>query len=544
MKHRLSRRTLAAALVMLMMLAVAIPAMAASQVIATATINIRSEARLGSTVVGTMYKDQVATKLGTSGNWTKVDYNGTVGYVNTPYVKAYGGSSDDGVVIIDGNTAYATAAVNVRSGPGTSYAKLGELRKGDAVTLVGATGNWSIIKWGTGTAYVSTGYLSNSGSTGGGSSTTGTTMAATTTVNVRSGPGTKYSILGYLVKGETVQKTGTSGNWTKVVYKNQTAYVSSTYLSTYTGGSTGGGSSSSSVLYALRATAVRSGPSTAYRAIGYLDTGDSITYLGSYSGSWYQVQLGVNVGYVYAPDMYAYGTGSGSSASGTVYATATTPVYSSTSTGSTLLGYLYQGESASRTGIVGTWTKINFEGRAGYVMTSRVTVTSGGSNTAGFTALNSWMYAISSYTYCYSIPSELSAYRTGYLERNERVWAVATNGTWMQLVINGATMYVPANRLGYVSESGSGGYIGATMYVQKYAGATTYSDANGTTVSSYSYRPYGATANETVSRIDRAVAVTINYQIGNFVNVTWIGRDNGPHTAFVEADRIASNYPN
>lgn len=542
MKHRLSRRTLAAALVMLMMLAVAIPAMAASQVIATATINIRSEARLGSTVVGTMYKDQVATKLGTSGNWTKIDYNGTVGYVNTPYVKAYGGGSDDGVVTIDGNTAYATAAVNVRSGPGTSYAKLGELRKGDAVTLVGATGNWSIIKWGTGTAYVSTGYLSNSGSTGGGSSTTGSTMAATTTVNVRSGPGTKYSILGYLVKGETVQKTGTSGNWTKVVYKNQTAYVSSTYLSTYTGGSTGGGSSSSnSLLYALRATAVRSGPSTAYRAIGYLDTGDSITYLGSYSGSWYQVQLGVNVGYVYAPDMYAYGTGSGSSASGTVYATATTPVYSSTSTGAYLLGYLYQGESASRTGTVGsTWTKINFNGTSGYVLTSQVVVSPGGTTTTGFTALNRWMYAPNNYTYCYTIPTEQSAYRTGYLSAGEQVWAVATNGTWVQVLINGSVMYVPATRLANYSGnvgSGGGSLIGSTVYAQKYAGAPTYTNTSG---SVYSFKEGG----ETVTRVTRGKALTVLFQIGEFYNVSWRDAEGDYHTAYVEADRVAATYPN
>ncbi len=538
MKNRLSRRTIAAALVMLMMLAVAIPAMAASQVIATTTVNVRKEARLGSTVIGTLYKDQVATKLGTSGNWTKIDYNGTVGYVNTPYVKAYGGN--DGVVTIDGNTAYATAAVNVRSGPGTSFAKLGELRKGDAVTLVGSTGTWSIIKWGTGTAYVSSGYLSNSG-TGGGSSTTGTTMVATTNVNVRSGPGTKYSILGYLVKGETVKKTGISGNWTQVVYKNQTAYVSSTYLSTYTGGSTGGGgSSSNSLLYALRATAVRSGPSTAYRAIGYLDAGDSITYLGAYSGSWYQVQLGVNVGYVYAPDMYAYGTGSGSSAGGTVYATSTTPVYSSTSTGAYLLGYLYQGESASRTGTVGsTWTKINFNGTAGYVLTSQVIVSSGGSNTAGFTTLNRWMYAPNNYTYCYSIPSELSAYRTGYLSAGEQVWAVATNGTWVQVLINGTVMYVPAAKLAYYSgNTGTGGsaVVGSTVYPQKYAGAPTYSNVSKTV---YRFTEKG----ELTDRVARGTALTVLFQLNEFYNVSWRDADGDYHTAYVEIDRVASNYP-
>lgn len=536
MKTRTLRRTLAVALVMLTMLAVALPAMAASQVYATTDINVRSEPRVGSNIIGSLNKGQVVAKLGTSGNWTKIDYNGRTGYVNTPYVKPYSGSDDDPVIIGDGTTVYANAAVNVRSGPGTNYAKLGELKRGDTVTLVGSTGSWSIIKWGTGTAYVSSGYLSQ-GSTGGGT-TTGTTMVATANVNVRTGPSTSYSIIGYLAKGETVQKTGTSGNWTQVRYNNQTAYVSSSYLKTYTGGGTST-PDNTSLLYATKATAVRTGPSTAYRAIGYLDAGDSITYLGVYNASWYQVQLGVNVGYVYAPDMRMYG--SGSTSGGTVYATSTTPVYSSTSTAAYLLGYLYNGDSASRTGTVGsTWTKINFEGRTGYVLTSQVIVSSGGTGTAGFTTLNTWMYAPSSYTYCYSIPSEQSAYRTGYLDRNEQVWAIATNGVWVQILVNGTVMYVPASKLAYYNGSigsGSGSLIGSTVYVQKYAGAPTYKNTSGTV---YEFKE----GSEYVTRVTRGKALTVLFQVGDWINVSWRDADGDYHTAYVEADRVGPNYPN
>lgn len=538
MKTGTLRRTLAVALVMLTMLAVALPAMAASQVYATTNVNVRSEPRVGSNIIGSLSKGEVVTKLGTSGNWTKIDYKGRTGYVNTPYVKAYSGSGNDSVVIIDdGTTVYVNAAVNVRSGPGTNYAKLGELKKGDAVSLVGSTGSWSIIKWGTGTAYVSSAYLSQ-GSTGGGT-TSGTTMVATANVNVRTGPSTSYPVIGYLVQGETVQKTGTSGNWTQVRYKNQTAYVSSSYLKAYTGGSTyTPAPDTTSLLYATKATAVRSGPSTAYRAIGYLDAGDSITYLGVYNASWYQVQLGVNVGYVYAPDMRMYG--SGSTTGGTVYATSTVPVYSSTSTSAYLLGYLYNGDSAARTGTVGsTWTKINFQGTTGYVLTSQVVVAAGGTSTAGFTTLNTWMYALSSYTYCYSIPSEQSAYRTGYLDRNEQVWAVATNGVWIQILVNGSMMYVPASKLAYYNGpigSGSGSLIGSTVYVQKYAGATTYKNTSGTI---YEFKEGG----EYVSRVTRGKALTVLFQIGSYYNVSWRDADGDYHTAYVEVDRVGPNYP-
>ncbi len=532
MKTRTLRHMLAAALVMLTLLAVALPAMAASQVYATANINVRNQPSTSGTVIGSLEKGKVVTKLGTSGNWTKIDYNGKTGYVNTPYVKPYAGSDDDLVVIDDGKAAYVTAAVNVRSGPGTSYVKLGELKKGDTVALVGSTGSWSIIKWGTGTAYVSSGYLSQS-NPGTGSGTTTTTMVATANVNVRKGPGTSYAILGYLVKGETVQKTGTSGNWTQVKYNNQTAYVSSSYLSAYTGGGSTPPSSSTK-LYALRETAVRTGPSTAYRAIGYLEYGDSITYVGVFNSSWYEVQLGINTGYVYAADVRMNSSG-GSTSGGMVYATSTAPVYSSTSTSSARLGYLYEGDSASRTGTVGsTWVKINFEGRTGYVQTSRVVVTTGGTSTSGFTTLNTWMYAPNSYTYCYSIPYEQSAYRTGYLTRNEQVWAMATNGDWIQILVDDEVMYTPASGLKYYGGyPGSGsGSVGTTLYVQKLSGATTYKDL-GVTV--YKWKT-------NVDWLDRGQAVTVVYKVGDYYNVTW--RSGGStYTGYVEADRVGPNYP-
>ena len=253
------------------------------------------------------------------------------------------------------------------------------------------------------------------------------------------------------------------------------------------------------------------------------------------------MQLGVNVGYVYAPDMYAYGTGSGSSAGGTVYATSTVPVYSTTSTGAYLLGYLYQGESASRTGTVGsTWTKISFNGTAGYVLTSQVIVSSGGTNTAGFTTLNRWMYAPNNYTYCYSIPTEQSAYRTGYLSAGEQVWAAATNGTWVQVLINGGVMYVPAAKLAYYSGnvgSGSGAQVGSTVYVQKYAGATTYENTNGKLF-------YYDEGDGNINYVPRGKALTVRFQAGTYYNVSWYDARGNARTAYVEVDRVGPNYPN
>ena len=59
----------------------------------------------------------------------------------------------------------------------------------------------------------------------------GRTVMATTAVNVRSGPGTSYKILGVLYPGHTAQQIGnTRYGWAQVTWKGHTAYVAAQYL--------------------------------------------------------------------------------------------------------------------------------------------------------------------------------------------------------------------------------------------------------------------------------------------------------------------------
>ncbi|MEA5655249.1 SH3 domain-containing protein [Cutibacterium granulosum] len=67
---------------------------------------------------------------------------------------------------------------------------------------------------------------------------------ATTAVNVRSGPGTSYKILGVLYPGHTAQQIGnTKYGWAQVTWKGHTAYVAARYLR----GSSAAGSSNTHV---------------------------------------------------------------------------------------------------------------------------------------------------------------------------------------------------------------------------------------------------------------------------------------------------------
>lgn len=84
-----------------------------------------------------------------------------------PVVRGGGGGSGGGIVrgmaSSGGETRFATAGVNVRSGPGTQHARIGTFGEGQRVGLLGdAGGGWSRVAAGSGEGYVATRFLSSS----------------------------------------------------------------------------------------------------------------------------------------------------------------------------------------------------------------------------------------------------------------------------------------------------------------------------------------------------------------------------------------------
>ena len=63
------------------------------------------------------------------------------------------------------------------------------------------------------------------------STTVGTVATSSSPLNVRSGPGTQYSLLGTVSKGSEVTITGEENGWYRIIYDNSTGYVSKTYIS-------------------------------------------------------------------------------------------------------------------------------------------------------------------------------------------------------------------------------------------------------------------------------------------------------------------------
>lgn len=55
----------------------------------------------------------------------------------------------------------ADGSLNVRSGPGTSYSVIGTLKTGDTASVIGVSGNWYKINYGSGYGYISSAYTAD-----------------------------------------------------------------------------------------------------------------------------------------------------------------------------------------------------------------------------------------------------------------------------------------------------------------------------------------------------------------------------------------------
>lgn len=186
------------------------PANAKYGVVTASELNIRSTASQSADRVGSYkYGDRIAV-LESSNGWGRTDK----GWISLSYVYMDG---DVGT-----NAAYGTVTatqLNVRSGPGTNYERVKSLSQNERVQVLQQikVGNatWGYVSGGwasmdyiqlDGSTNNNTGNTGNTGSTG---TTTYTGVVTGSGVNVRSGAGTSYPVVGSKTMGDVVTITET-----------------------------------------------------------------------------------------------------------------------------------------------------------------------------------------------------------------------------------------------------------------------------------------------------------------------------------------------
>lgn len=188
--------------------------------------------------------------------------------------------------------AYVTPDIglNVRSGAGTQYGVVDCLKKGTKVTVYAECGDWARI--GT-NRWVHKDWIAKSAPSTPAFKRFSGTVTPDIGLNIRSGPGTNYSIVGALSKGAKVEVVGQKGDWYQI---GTDRWVHSDYIK-----KGGTGTSSGFKKFTVTVTPdiglnVRSGPGTQYKIVKAVTKGTKLTVIGK-SGAWYKVG---NNQYVYS----------------------------------------------------------------------------------------------------------------------------------------------------------------------------------------------------------------------------------------------------
>ena len=247
-------------------------------------------------------------------------------------------------------------ALNVRTGPSTSYSKIGQVLAGQKYVAFDQVQNGELTwykfwfdgreAWCAATGYTKVMPYEN----------VVTTRASS--LRVRSGPGTSYSIIGYMHSGEKYVKVE-GGRWYHVWFGGQDGYAYSSYMvnldvpvDNY-------------LVFEVTATAlnVRTGPSTSYSKIGQILTGQKyvitdVVLTGSLT--WYKFWFNgqeawcAATGYTkIVPFENVFEV-----------TTSTLNVRNGPSTAHTTIGQIHQGELYVKYESSGTWFRFWFEGRS------------------------------------------------------------------------------------------------------------------------------------------------------------------------------------
>lgn len=115
----------------------------------SSVLNIRSAPSYSASIVGRLYGGETVVVRGTYGGWAAVEYSGAVCWVHTDYL-AYSANqtnypidtADEGQYQI-----YNCVKLNIRSGPDTSFEKMGTLPAGTVVDVLGSYNGWAAFKF-------------------------------------------------------------------------------------------------------------------------------------------------------------------------------------------------------------------------------------------------------------------------------------------------------------------------------------------------------------------------------------------------------------
>ena len=261
-------------------------------------------------------------------------------------------------------------SANVHSKADSKSKKLGEAKRGKTFQLLAAEGDYYKIQFKSdvqGYVYKKFGKMGKKGDVPD-PKTNVTVTNAPNGVNIRAKASTNSTILGVAHNGDSFPYKGKSGNWTKITYSGDTAYIYTSYLS--------GGSSSyvtpvdneKAYIDCNEFVYVRAKASSDSKKRGTLKKNAEITVTG-YTDKWTRIDDGGEDGWVFSK--YVSYVKPDEDISGKTVTIVNCKYYvnvrSKASSSSKRRGTADKGDTFSILGRSGKWIKVNYKGDPAFI---------------------------------------------------------------------------------------------------------------------------------------------------------------------------------
>lgn len=234
----------------------------------------------------------------TDNGWSRLEYEGETVYVSNSYVS----EEKPAVEITEQNdTVYVTGdGVNLRKGPGTENDVIVSLSKGTELKRTGTAENgWTRVEYNGQEGYLSSNYVSTDKPAASVTEKSGT-VVVTAAANLRSEPNENGSVLAIANANVELERTGVTGDWTRVSYNGQDAYIHTSLLKDKEEQSDPGVTEESGTLTVATLSNIRTGPGTSYDVLATVEAGTTLTKTGRTDDNWYRVTYNDQTGYIAA----------------------------------------------------------------------------------------------------------------------------------------------------------------------------------------------------------------------------------------------------
>ena len=209
----------------------------------------------------------------------------------------------------------ASSGLNVRKGAGTQYSKIGWLSNGTKISYQAEQNGWLKFNYNGKDGYVSKQYTSITSTSSGNHASSGATSSQSngsvkvtaSSLNVRTGAGTGYKVIGTVKKNQVFSYSAESNGWYKINYNGKDGWISGKYATktsssgnnTNSGNTNSGNTSTSTTTMYVTADSlnVRKGAGTGYAVIGNVKKGTAVAVRKTSDG-WHQINYGSGTGWV------------------------------------------------------------------------------------------------------------------------------------------------------------------------------------------------------------------------------------------------------